>query len=144
MTNFLQLGQAAINARNTAEAVQWFEKAVQKDPGDATALACLGQSLCWLNQHKQGLDYLYKSGKQLIKKARKSKDTSQLILLVEQLQFWEDYQGSLELVKQAVQINNSDLRSFQILAHTYSRLNKNSLALSASKQALKKAPIIPY
>lgn len=140
MTHFLQRGQAAINARNTAEAIQWFNKAVQESPLDPQALACLGQALCWNNQQKTGLAYLLKAGKQLAKKARKNKDTSQLLLLVEQLQFWNDYQNSLELVKQAVQINKKDIRGFQILAHTYSRLNKNKLALSASQQALKKAP----
>lgn len=140
MTNFIQLGQTAIKARKTAEAVQWFEKAVQKTPLDPQALACLGQALCWDHQHKKGLPFLHKAGKQLAKKARKDKDTSQLLLMAEQLQFWNDYQGSLELVKLAVQINKKELRGFQILAHTYSRLNKNELALSASQQALKKAP----
>lgn len=140
MTHFLQRGQAAINARNTTEAIQWFDKAVQETPLDPQALACLGQALCWNNQQKIGLPYLHKAGKQLAKKARKNKDTSQLLLMAEQLQFWNDYQNSLELVKQAVQINKKDIRGFQILAHTYSRLNKNELALSASQQALKKSP----
>jgi Tfp pilus assembly protein PilF len=140
MNNFLQLGQAAINSRNMAEAVNWFEKAVQETPLDPQALACLGQALCWENHQKQGLSYLHKAGKQLIKKARKSKDTRQLLMMAEQLQFWNDYPNSLELVKQAVQINKKDIHGFQILAHTYSRLNKNELALSASKQAIKKAP----
>jgi len=140
MTNFIQRGQAAINARKTSEAVQWFEKAVQETPLNPQALACLGQALCWHHQHKKGLSYLHKAGKQLAKKARKDKDTSPLLLMAEQLQFWNDYQHSLELVKQAVQINKKELRGFQILAHTYSRLNKNELALSASQQALKKAP----
>ncbi len=140
MNNFLQLGQAAINSRNTTEAIQWFEKAVQAAPLDAQALACLGQALCWANQQNQGLNYLQKAGRQLVKKARKSKNTGQLLLMAEQLQFWNDYPNSLELVKQAVQINKKNACGFQMLAHTYSRLNKNELALTASRQALKKAP----
>jgi len=140
MTNYIQLGQAAINSRNTTEAVHWFEKAVDKNPQDAQALACLGQTLCWANLQKQGLTYLHKAGKQLIKSARKSKNTQHLLAMAEQLQFWNDYPSSLELVKQAVQINKKDVRGFQILAHTYARLNNNKLALLASQQAVNKAP----
>ena len=140
MSNYLHLGQTAINSRNTAEAVHWFEKAVQESPNNAQALACLGQALCWDDKPNQGLKLLHKAGRQLIKKARKSKDTQPLLAMAEQLQFWNDYPNSLELVKQAVQINKKDIRGFQILAHTYSRLNKNKLALLASQQALKKAP----
>jgi len=140
MTNYLQRGQSAINSRNTSEAVHWFEKAVKETPKDAQALACLGQALCWDKQQKLGLNHLQKAGKQLIKVARKSGDTQQLLLLAEQLQFWNDYPNSLELIKQAVQINKKDVRGFQMLAHTYTRLNDNKLALLASQQAVNKAP----
>jgi len=140
MPNFIQRGQVAINAKNIPEAVHWFEKAVQESPTDAQALACLGQALCWGNQHQKGLSYLKKSGKQLIKKARKNKDTQPVLALVEQLQHWNDYPNSLELVKQAVQINKKDIRGFQILAHTYSRLNDNKMAILASQQAINKSP----
>jgi len=140
MTNYIQRGQSAINSRNTSEAVHWFEKAVKDTPKDAQALACLGQALCWDKQQKLGLTYLQKAGKQLIKAARKSGNTQQLLLLTEQLQFWNDYPNSLELIKQAVQINKKDVRGFQMLAHTYARLNNNKLALLASQQAVNKAP----
>jgi len=140
MTEYMQRGQAAINNRDAAEAVKWFEKAVKKSPRDPQALASLGQSLCWLKQPKKGLEYLYKAGIQLEKKARKSRDTRQLLLLAEQLQFWEDYHFSLILIKQAIKIDNSGIRGHQLLACTYLRLNKTKQALSASQQALKKAP----
>lgn len=142
MSSFLQQGQAAINAKNTADAVYWFEKAVQQQPKDAQALACLGQALCWHQQSRQGLVHLRKAGAMLAKLSRKSGDTQQLLLLAEQLQFWHDYPGSLELIKQAVQIHK-DVRGFQLLAHTYSRLNNNALALAASQQALSKLPDHP-
>lgn len=122
-----------------AEAVFWFEKALQESPKDAQAMACYGQALCWDRQYLSGIEHLRKAGALLAKASRKKRDTQQLLLLVEQLQFWNDYPGSLELVKQAVQINK-DVRGFQLLAHTYSRLNQNQLALAASQQALRQAP----
>jgi len=136
----MQRGQAAIQARNASEAAQWFEKAVKKTPKDPQALASLGQSLCWLKRQKEGLEYLYKAGIQLEKRARKSRDTQQLLLLAEQLQHWEDYHYSLILIKQAIKINNSGIRGQQLLACTYLRLNKTKQALTASQNALKKAP----
>ncbi|MCQ8103958.1 sulfotransferase [Methylomonas sp. SURF-2] len=139
LSAFLQRGQAAINARNTADAVFWFEKAARENPKDAQAMACYGQALCWNRQFAQGLDMLRKAGALLAKSSRKHGDTSQLLLLAEQLQYWRDYPASLELIKQAVQIKK-DLRGFQLLAHTYARLNRNALALTASQQALRLMP----
>lgn len=139
LSPYLKNGQAAVNARNMTEAVVWFEKAVRENPKDAQALACYGQALCWVKQHSLGIEHLRKAGALLAKAGRKQRDTRQLLLLVEQLQFWNDYPGSLELIKQAVQIKK-DVRGFQLLAHTYSRLNQNQLALAASLQALRQAP----
>lgn len=140
MTSFMQRGQAAIQTQNHAEAIEWFSKAVAESPNDAQALACLGQSLCWQGQRKQGLEYLQQSGQRLLKKAKKNKDIRLVIQMVIQLQHWEDYEGALKLVKQAVQINKTEVSGFQFLALTYSRLNQKKLALSAGRQALKLAP----
>ncbi|MBS3955134.1 MAG: sulfotransferase [Methylomicrobium sp.] len=139
MSTYLLQGQNAINSGNMDNAVSWFKKAVLEKPKDAQALACLGQALCWTRQNREGLVYLRKSGSLLAHASRKTGNTQQLLLLAEQLQFWNDYPSSLELIKQAVQINK-DVRGFQLLAHTYSRLNINDLALTASLQALRKAP----
>jgi len=135
----LQRGQAAVNARNMAEAVVWFEKAVRENPKDAQALACYGQALCWARQRGRGLDNLRKAGALLVKSGRKTGDSRQLLLLAEQLQYWHDYPASLALIKQAVQIKK-DVRGFQLLAHTYARLNDNTRALAASQQALRGLP----
>ncbi len=140
MSTYMQLGQAAIQARNTAEAVSWFTKAVDEDPKNAQALSCLGQALCWQGKHDEGLIHLRNAGKQLLKNARKTKDVSLPILLAEQLQHWDDYQGSLEMAKQMVQINSAEMAGFRLLAVTYLRLNQNKLALAAARQAQKLAP----
>ena len=120
MSSYLQQGQLAINAKNMDEAIRWFELAVQQAPSDAQALACLGQALCWKKQTQTGLDYLRQAGALLVKTARKSRDTQHVLMLAEQLQYWNDYPGSFQLIKQSVQIQKN-LRGFQLLAHTYRR-----------------------
>lgn len=139
LSSYLKNGQAAINARNIVLAVAWFEKAVRENPKHAQALACYGQALCWAQQRSLGVENLRKAGALLVKSSRKNGDTQQLLLLAEQLQYWHDYPASLELIKQAVQIKK-DVRGFQLLAHTYARLNQNKLALTASQQALRTLP----
>ncbi len=140
MNDYLNRGQAAIQARNTEEAIKWFELAAKDNPKDAQSLACLGQAQCWHGRVRDGLAYLRLAGRFLEKKARKKKDTKELVMLAEQLQFWNDYEGSLDLLKSAVQIKPTEVRSFQLLSLAYSRLNKGGEALIAGKRALKLAP----
>ncbi len=138
--HFIQLGQTAINAGNMAEAAQWFQKALDKNPKDGQSQACYGQSLCWLGQKKRGLLHLREAGRLIARSARKKKNASDLIAMTEQLQFWNDFEGAIELAKLAVQISKQEARSFQLLALSYFRLNKNKQAVSACQQALKLAP----
>jgi len=139
----MQRGYIAMQSQNPAEAAEWFQKAVEETPKDAQAWACLGQSLCWLGRRDEGLDHLHRSGSLLVKKARKTRDVAQALMMVEQLQHWGDFTGALELARQAVQINNAEVRGFQLLALTYSRLNKNKEALAAAKQASRMVPDNP-
>lgn len=136
LTPIIQRGQAALQAKNFKEAVVCFSKALENAPKDPQLLASLGQSLCWAGQRETGLDYLQQSCGVLLKKARKNSDVRQALMLVEQLHFWEDYHGALVLLKQVVKLNNREAKSFQLLALTCSRLNKNEQGLAAAKQAL--------
>lgn len=136
----MRLGQAAIQNKNLPEAVQWFSQAAKENPKDPQALACLGQALCWQGKRDEGLAHLRQSGQLLLKKARKSRDINLVLDLADQLQHWNDYQGAAELCKQAVQLNPSVVRSFQLLALSHTRLNQKKLALAAGRQALKLAP----
>ncbi|CAD6880060.1 hypothetical protein [Methylomonas albis] len=140
MNQFIQLGRTAIENKNFVEAAEWFGKAVAENPKDAQFLACLGQSLCWQGKLNEGLAHLRQSGQFLLKKARKSRDINLALDLADQLQFWNDFPGALEICKQAVQINPGQLRGYQLLALTYSRLNLKKPALAAGRQALKLAP----
>ncbi len=143
MNDFFQQGQNAIKAKNLNTAIEMFKKALQQSPKNPNVLASLGQALCWDDHYLEGIEFLRAAGRQLSKKAKINGDTRQLILLAEQLQFWNDYPGSLDLLRQAVRIDSSNLRGFQLLAHTLSRLNKHQPAYLAGKQAISKAPDSP-
>lgn len=140
MSESLRLGQAAIQNKNLPEAVKWFSQAAQENPKDPQILACLGQSLCWQGKRDEGVAYLRQSGQLLAKKARKNRDVNLVLDLADQLQHWGDYPGAVELCKQAVQINPTVVRGFQLLALSHSRLNQKKPALAASRQALKLVP----
>ena len=136
----MQLGQAAIQKNNINEALEWFWKASEENPKDPQVKACLGQTLCWQGKRDEGISHLRQSGQLLLKKARKNRDTKLALDLAEQLQFWNDYSGSLEVCKQAVQINPGFVRGYQLLALNHSRLNQKKSALAAGRKALQLVP----
>lgn len=140
MASFMQRGYAAVKDRNIAEAAQWFEKALKENPEDAQAMAWMGQSLCNIGRRDEGIPYLRQAGQHFLAMALKSKDISLVLEIIEQLQHWSDFSGALELGRQAVQINSSEARGFQLLALTYSQLNNTTDALNAGRQALELAP----
>lgn len=140
MTSYLQRGYIAIQSQRPAEAAEWFAKAVEESPKDGQAKACLGQSLCWLGRRVEGVLMLRKAGQDLLRKARKRKDVGEVVQLAQQLQYWEDYAGSLALAKQALPVNNADPRCHHLLALGYARLNQANNALAAGRQALKLDP----
>lgn len=140
MNSFFQRGQAAIHTKNFEEAAGWFEKAAAANPTDPNSIASLGQTLCWLNKRHEGLEHLYKAGQILLKKARKTKDIQLLLMLIQQLHFWGDFEGALVLLKKAVQINKHFFGGHELMAISYARLNNNKLALIAGKNALARNP----
>lgn len=140
MSSHLQRGYAAIQARNPAEAVQWFEKALQENPQDIQTLSWLGQTLCSLGRRAAGYEHIRQAGRRLLEQARTSKDTGRVLEAVQLLQQWGDFPGALELISQASEINADDWRGFQLLAVTQAQLNNKSGALQAGRQALSLAP----
>lgn len=136
----MQKGYQAIQAKNAAEAAHWFEQAIAANPKDAQAKACYGQALCWLGRRDEGIGHLRNSGQLLVKKAKKTKDISLLLGMTEQLQYWTDYAGALELGRMAVQINRNEVRAFQLLTITHLRLNQYPQALETARQAVRLVP----
>lgn len=143
MSEFIRLGQAAIQNKNLDEAVQWFTKAKAESPKDPQVIACLGQALCWQGKKNEGISLLHQSGQLLLKKAKKSRDVRLVLDMADQLQHWSDYRGSVDLCTKALQIAPDIVRGYQLLALSYLRLNQKKQALSAARQALKLVPESP-
>jgi len=134
--NPMERAQLAAKARNHGQAVQWFEKALQENPENPQAMLGLGQSLCHLGRRVEGTANLRQGGQYFLQKARQSGDISPLLEVISHLHHWSDFEGALDIGKQAAQINPNDFRCFQVLAVTYSQLNKTNEALLAGQQAL--------
>jgi hypothetical protein len=139
-TTPMERAQIAVKAQNHAEAAHWFEKILQETPENPHAMIGFGQSLCNLGRRVEGTAYLRKGGQHFLEQARQSGDISQLLEITSALQHWSDYQGALELGKQATEINKADFRGYRLLAATYSQLNRTSEALLAGQRALELDP----
>lgn len=140
MITSMQRGYAAVKARNAAEAAKWFAMAVNESPQDAQARAWLGQSLCSIGRRDEGVLHLRQAGSSFLAAAR---DTGKLNLVLEvagQLQHWGEFPGALELLQEAVTLDPSEFRGFQLLAVSCAQLNKKAEAVAAGEQALKLAP----
>ncbi len=74
----------------------------------------------------EGQAYLRQSGQLAAKKARKKRNVTLMMDLADQLQYWNDYQGSAELCKLPARINPNYPRSFQLLALAHSHLNQKT------------------
>ncbi len=134
----LARGQQAIAQKRLARAAVWFRQAVSQNPEHPQALACLGQSLCWLGRRIEGLAYLRQAGRMLAQKPKTG--YRPLLELIRQFQFWEDYPSALELSKLAVRLNRHDASAFQLLATCYLRLNFTAEALAAAEKAVRLSP----
>ena len=132
MNDYMQRGHAAVKAQNIEAAVQYFEQAWKESPEDPLAQAWLGQSLCSMGQNKQGLAHLRQAGMQLIQTSVASKNINVILEIAAQLQHWGDFQAALELLSQAIKINDSEFRCFQLIAATYAQLNKKKEAFYPS------------
>jgi tetratricopeptide (TPR) repeat protein len=140
MTTLKQRGYAAVQARKLVEAAECFSKALEETPDDAQVRTWLGQTLCALGRRDEGVAYLRKVGQHFVDEARISGNIGPVLEITAQLQQWTDFPGALELGGEAVQINASDFRAFQLLAVSCSQLNKKAEAVDAARRALELAP----
>jgi len=140
MTNYMQLGLKAAQARNAAEALGWFQRAHEQDPADAQARAWLGQSLCAVGQRLDGVAHLRGAGAQLLKAAGASGDLTKVFEVISRLHGWSDFAGALELARGAVALNPNHPQAQQLLAVTCGQLNLTEEGLAAVRAAAALAP----
>lgn len=140
MTNAMQCGIAAFQARNLRDAAKWFQEALDADPDDIAARSFLGQTLCQIGRRLEGIAYLREAGKDLLVHARDGGDISHALDIIHLLEQFSDFPGAFELGREAVTIAPTNARAYQQLAGAASMTNRPQAALEACAQAMKLAP----
>lgn len=140
MEDFVERGCAAVKARRPAEAVEWFEKALQEDPGDGLVMAWLGQCLCTIGRRDEGCARLRAGGQALLEEFGETKEMEHVFEVVGQLQQWSDFSGAVELGEAALRIAPENFRGWQQLAASYAQLNRKADAIAAGRRALEISP----
>ncbi|MDD1614468.1 MAG: hypothetical protein LUP98_07410 [Methylococcaceae bacterium] len=96
----LDAAQKAVMNKDFSSAENYFRKALMQQKNSAIALAGLGQSLCQLNRPNEGIPFLDKAGKVLLKEAKLTRETKYPLDLAYQLVHWhapkEAFQRSVD------------------------------------------------
>ncbi len=132
--------QAAMKSHKLDEALRCFEQATQQSPDDIEVLVGLGRCLCQIGRRIEGIAHLRTAGTLLRAELQANTDVSPLLGVIAQLQQWNDFEGALELSNTAALSHPNDHRVHQLLALTYSQLNRPGEALSAAQRALELDP----
>jgi len=120
-----------------------YRQVLESTPGDAVALAGLGQCLCWMRETEEGLAHLRLAARKLKGPARKNGDPSALLQLAAQLQHWGDITTSLDLARQAIAIRPGFFNGYHVLSLGLAGLNRTDEALEAALRANRLAPDEP-
>jgi tetratricopeptide (TPR) repeat protein len=140
---WLQLAQQAAGRGDFTDAEFWFQRVLNAKPGDAHALAGVGQCLCWRGKRREGAGHLLRAAKQLEKQAAKTRDPAHLIELSGQLQHWGEMDAAVRLAQLAVQFAPKSAQAQNNLALALSRVNRVEEALPAIRTACELLPNHP-
>jgi tetratricopeptide (TPR) repeat protein len=124
-------------------AEQLFRHVLEILPNHAEALAGVGQSLCWRQRRRQGLEYLRRSAKQVEKVAAKKKEIGLLLQLADQLRHWGDLGTAVSLAQLAVRVAPGSATAQNQLALCLSRINRPQEALGPAQKACELLPQDP-
>ena len=105
----------------------------------AIALAGLGQSLCQLNRPKEGIPFLDKAGKVLLKQAKLTREIKNPLDLAYQLIHWHAPEEALILANAILAIDANSANANYIAALSLQALNKLPEAHSLAVRAVKLA-----
>lgn len=140
MTNALQRGIAALQARRLADAATLFQEALNADPDDIAARSFLGQTLCHIGRRFDGVAHLREAGKDLLDHSRDSRDISHVLEIIGLLEQFSDFPGAYDLGRDAVAIAPDNSGAQRQLAVAASMTNRRQEALQACAEAMKLAP----
>lgn len=113
MINCKQMGMMAVRMRDSRAAAQWFEQALQQNPADGEVRAWLGQSLCSIGRHQEGVAHLHQSGKMLLEVAFVRGNAAPVAEVSSQLLHWGSIEMAIELLEEVTRIASPDFRSLQ-------------------------------
>ena len=133
-------GLAAARAGQSAEAAQWFARAVEETPNDPATRSWLGQALCAAGRILEGAGHLRQAADGWLDGPPAPDRLDRALDVVGQLQHQGDFQGALALSRRAVSLYPRHARPWQLLAVTCGQINLTEEALAAGQAALALAP----
>lgn len=130
--NAYQLGEFAAAER-------CYREVLAIKPGNAEALAGVGQGLCWRRRRAEGRQYMVKAAKTMMRQIDKTEGRI-LLELAEQLQMWGEIDLSLQLCRAAVKRMPNNPSAHYGVASCLHRLNHTDQAVAAMSKVLRLAP----
>lgn len=129
----------AYQLRDFAAAERCYREVLAIKPGNAEALAGVGQGLCWRRRRAEGRQYMIKAAKAMTRQIDKTEGRI-LLELAEQLQMWGEIDLSLQLCRAAVKRMPNNPSAHYGVASCLHRLNHTDQALAAMGKVLQLAP----
>ena len=129
----------AFQRRDFAAAEMCFRQALELKPNNAEALAGVGQGLYWRHRRVEGLKYMQKAAKTLLRQSAKT-EIRILLELSEQLQLWGEIELALQLARAAVKLTPDHPSALYAVAACLHRLNYVDQAMLVMHKLLKQLP----
>ncbi len=136
----LATAQNYISHQMFAEAEKIFRGLLNLRKNSEIALAGLGQCLCQLNRHGEGIPFLHQAGKMLVRKAKQTGQSRDLYDLTYQLIHWHALDEALELAKAAVSMSPASAQANHLAAIALQGLNRLPDALLHASKAVELMP----
>ncbi len=142
VTIAMEQGLAAVRARHTFAAVDWFRRELAANPGNHEARGWLGQSLCVIGHNLEGVEQLKAAGAAMLATAGdKPAAIGQVLEVITSLQQWGEMEGALELSRQLAVIAPQDPAAHRLHAISCGQLNRHEEALQAAEESLRLEPV---
>ena len=129
----------AFQRQDFTAAEHCYRQALEIKPNNAEALAGVGQSLYWRHRRAEGLKYMQKAAKALLRQADKA-ETQVLLELSEQLQMWGEIELALQLARASIKRMPKNPSALYAVAACLHRLNQTDQAVLVLNQLLKQLP----
>jgi hypothetical protein len=122
------------------EAEKIFRQLSSLRKNSEIVLANLGQCLCQLNRHGEGIPFLHQAGKLLLRKAKHTGQARDLYDLTYQLIHWHALAEALELAKAALVLAPASAQAHHLAALALQGLSRLPEALTHASRAAEMMP----